>query len=212
MVESATFVKERSLFAYEQNNLIREGDMAIFYESMDLQKQQIIQRGGCYQTTKGVIQHSDLIDFEQYGTKVYTTNKRHYIHVLRPNTDAYTRSLAQRTQILYTPDISQVLFRLELRPGLTVVESGTGSGSLSTSLCKAIMPTGRLFTFEFNQVRAEKAAKDFESLGLKDYIRVTHRDVLSHGFLLEDGAVTAGSVDAVFLDLPSPHLAVRHAY
>jgi tRNA (adenine57-N1/adenine58-N1)-methyltransferase len=42
-------------------------------------------------------------------------------------------------------------------------------------------------------------------------VTVTHRDVLSHGFLL-DSRVTEGIADAVFLDLPSPHLAVRHAY
>lgn len=102
----------RTLFSYDRKNLIHEGDIAIFYESMDHHKQQVIKKGGSYPTTKGVVSHDSLIDFEQYGTKVYTTNKRHYIHILRPTTDSYTRSLAQRTQILYTPDISQVIFRL----------------------------------------------------------------------------------------------------
>ena len=78
----------------------------MFYETMDLSKQVVIKKGGVYQTTKGVIAHDDIINFEQYGTKVYTTNKRHYIYIIRPNTDSHTRSLAQRTQILYTPDIS----------------------------------------------------------------------------------------------------------
>jgi len=54
---------------------------------------------------------------------------------------------------------------------------------------------------------------------------VTHRDVLENGFLLKasesltpsnDAAapdlVTPNSIDAVFLDLPSPQLAVKHAY
>ncbi len=171
----------------------------------------IIKKGGMYQTTKGVVSHDQMIDFEQYGTKVYTTNKRHYIYVLRPTTDAYTRSLAQRTQILYTPDISQVVFRLQLQPGQRVVESGTGSGSLSTSITRVISPTGHLFTFEFNLARADKARVDFTSIGLGSCITVTHRDVLSQGFLLGE-QVTEDSINAVFLDLPSPHLAVRHAY
>lgn len=199
------------MFSYERKNLVREGDIAIFYESMDHHKQQVIKKGGCYQSSKGVIHHDALIDFEQYGTKVYTTNKRHYIHILRPTTDVYSRSLAQRTQILYTPDISQVLFRLQLQPGSRVCESGTGSGSLSTSIAKMIFPTGRLFTFEFNAARVERAKVDFEQMGLQDYITVTHRDVLSQGFLLED-KVTPDTIDAVFLDLPSPHMAVKHAH
>jgi tRNA (adenine57-N1/adenine58-N1)-methyltransferase len=40
---------------------------------------------------------------------------------------------------------------------------------------------------------------------------VTHRDVLSNGFLLDD-KVTPNSIDACFLDLPSPEVAVKHAY
>jgi tRNA (adenine57-N1/adenine58-N1)-methyltransferase len=78
----------------------------------------------------------------------------------------YTMSLCQRTQILYTPDISMIVSRLGLRPGFKVVESGTGTGSLSTSMCKAIFPQGHLFTFEFNKTRVEGAIADFNKIGL----------------------------------------------
>ena len=107
--------------------------------------------------------------------------------------------------------------RLELRPGVRVCESGTGSGSLSTSMTKAIMPTGHLFTFEFNESRVTQARDDFTRMGFSQYVTVTHRDVLNNGFDLEAtednaGGVTEGSIDAVFLDLPKPHVAVPHAY
>ena len=81
------------------------------------------------------------------------------------------------------------------------------------------MPTGHLFTFEFNESRVGKAKVDFETMGFSPYITVTHRDVLSNGFLLDTvgssendvASVTAGSIDAVFLDLPKPQIAVAHA-
>jgi tRNA (adenine57-N1/adenine58-N1)-methyltransferase len=76
------------------------------------------------------------------------------------------------------------LFRLKLKPGLRVVESGTGSGSLSVSLTKAIQPSGHLFTFEFNENRVLRAKEDFLKLGLSKFITVTHRDVLANGFIL----------------------------
>ncbi len=81
------------------------------------------------------------------------------------------------------------------------------------------MPHGHLFTFEFNAVRAEKAKEDFAKLGFTDenkLVTVTHRDVLSHGFLLNDEhespLVKENTIDAVFLDLPRPQDAVGHAY
>lgn len=94
---------------------------------------------------------------------------------------------------------------------MTVVESGTGTCSLSVSITKTLFPTGHLFTYEFNQMRYQKAKEDFLKLGLSDYVTVTHRDVLAEGFLLGDKVVQE-SVDAVFLDLPRPEEAVKHAH
>jgi len=93
---------------------------------------------------------------------------------------------------------------------MRIVESGTGSGSLSVSLIKGILPQGYLYTFEFNEERVKRAKLDFERLGLADNVTVTHRDVLKNGFLL-DGKVVPNSIDAIFLDLPSPEQAVPHA-
>lgn len=84
---------------------------------------------------------------------------------------------------------------------------------------RAICPSGHLFTYEFNQIRSEKAREDFTKLGFvaNNLVTVTHRDVLTNGFLLrneEEDATIVGenSIDAVFLDLPSPQDAVGHAY
>lgn len=94
---------------------------------------------------------------------------------------------------------------------MRVVESGTGTGSLSVSMTKALFPKGELFTYEFNEHRMIKAGEDFIRLGLDEYVTVTHRDVLENGFLL-DNKVTPSSIDACFLDLPRPETAVKHAY
>lgn len=37
---------QRSFFSYDPANLIREGDIAVFYESIDLNKQVVIKKGG----------------------------------------------------------------------------------------------------------------------------------------------------------------------
>ena len=73
-----------------------------------------------------------------------------------------------------------------MKPGMKVVESGTGTGSLSTSIARAILPTGHLYTYEFNLFRQRKAQEDFEKTGLSKYVTTTHRDVLGNGFLLDE--------------------------
>ena len=60
-----------------------------------------------------------------------------------------------------TPDISMITSRLGLKQGMTVVESGTGTCSLSVSMTKILFPTGHLFTYEFNQMRYQKAKRRF---------------------------------------------------
>jgi tRNA (adenine57-N1/adenine58-N1)-methyltransferase len=63
----------------------------------------------------------------------------------------------RQTEILYTADIGMIILRLGLKPGSTVIESGTGTGALSTAIGQAIMPNGRLRTYEYNQERSLKA-------------------------------------------------------
>lgn len=127
--------------------------------------------------------------------------------MLQPNPELWTQTLPHRTQIIYTPDISMILFQLEVGPDSVVVESGTGSGSLSHYFLRAIKPNGHLHTFDFHEARVQQAREEFERHGLGDFVTVYHRDVCQLGFSNE----LEGKADAVFLDLPAPQLAVPFA-
>ena len=81
-----------------------------------------------------------------------------------------------------------------------VVESGTGSGSLTTSLARAVGPEGAVHTFEFHEQRCRAAAEDFSQLGLDSTVHLKQRDIEGQGFPAE----LTGQADAVFLDLPGP--------
>lgn len=151
----------------------------------------------------GVFNHTDLIGLP-YGTKVSSRNGRGFVYVLRPTPELWTLSLPHRTQILYIADIAFIISCLNIRPGSSVIEAGTGSGSFSHSVARTIGPSGRLHSYEFHEERATKARDEFALHGMT-MVELSHRNVCQQGFALLDEA------DAVFLDLPAPWEAVPHA-
>lgn len=157
-----------------------------------------------FQSTYGALKVKNIIG-KPYGSKLQLL--KGWIYILQPNPALWTHIVPHRTQIIYTPDISMILFQLEVKPGSVVVESGTGSGALSHFLIRAIMPHGHLHTYDFHEKRVEIARKEFQAHGLSSLVTTYYRDVCAAGF----GEEVEGKADAVFLDLPSPHEAVAHA-
>ena len=86
-----------------------------------------------------------------------------WLALLRPSPEFITQSLTHRTQIVYHADISLLRALLDARPGRIICEAGTGSGSVSASLSRALRPNGKLYTFEFHEERQKQAMADFSS-------------------------------------------------
>ena len=192
------------------------GDYVALYTHEKMCVEVELVRGGKYENHNGIFLHSIIVG-RKFGEKIYSDSMRGWIYLLRTSSTLHTFCLNHRTQILYSPDISMVLFQLDIKPGWIVVESGTGSGSLSTSIGKTVLPTGHLYTFEFNEHRVKMAQKEFKVMGLDPFVTWTHRDVLEGGFEMAiemDGFETNldDKADAVFLDLPSPWKALHHAH
>jgi tRNA (adenine57-N1/adenine58-N1)-methyltransferase catalytic subunit len=74
-----------------------------------------------HQTPYGALKVPTLIG-KEYGSKIELS--KGFAYVLQPNPELWTINLPHRTQILYTPDISMILFQLEIKPGSIVVEAG----------------------------------------------------------------------------------------
>jgi len=197
----------------DHKDTIEEGDVVILYVNFNTMypvtvKEKVLSKKGVeveniHQTKYGSIKAMDLVG-KKLGSKVQLSKGWGY--VLAPTPQLWTKCLPHRTQIIYQTDIAMILLQLELKPGSVVVESGTGSGSLSHSFISTVAPTGHVHTFDFHQERSEKARQEFTEHGLgEDLVTVKHRDVCAQGFNLENVA------DAVFLDLPHPWEVVSHA-
>lgn len=180
------------------------GDTVIFYISpLDLTAV-VVSPDSIISNRLGKFSHNEMIG-SRYGSRLSSMDKKKTAVLLRPNAELWTRALPHRTQILYLPDISFIIRQLNARPGMTAIESGTGSGSFSHSLARALLPNGRLFSFEFHPERAAKAKHEFLIHGLESVVCVQCQDFVTHGFEHKD------AVDMVFLDLPSPWDALPNA-
>lgn len=171
-------------------------------------------------TTSEVSESATPKTVEQAGTG--------FVHLLPPTPETWTISLPHRTQVVYNPDYSYILQRLQVRPGHTIIEAGGGSGSFTHAAARAVFngyPSqlqddagtkkrkfGRVCTFEYHEPRAQDIRKEIRAHGLDEVVRVSHRDVYEGGFLLEDadGSKKSPKAHAVFLDLPAPWLALKN--
>lgn len=188
------------------STVVQENALAIVVESNVPIAMVTVTREGTFQTRSGMFKMKDWIG-KEWGTRIMNERGKDLV-VIKPTPELWTQVLTHRTQILYLPDISMILMKLELKPGSVVLETGTGTGSLSTSLARTVHPTGKIFTFEYHAERAAKAKEDFERHGIDDIVQVTTRDTQADGFPEE----FHGMADAVFLDVPSPWLVVASAH
>lgn len=154
-------------------DIISEGDTVILYLTISqiynikAQEKSKNKKGveveNIFQTPYGALKCGELIG-KSYGSKVSLSKGWGY--VLQPTPELWTVTLPHRTQIIYTPDISMIILQLELCPGSIVIESGTGSGSLSHAFIRAVKPHGHLYTFDFHEIRSKTAEQEFDDHGL----------------------------------------------
>ena len=154
----------------------------------------VLQPGARLESHRGILLHDDLVgqpwgqQVESHLGKVFT--------LLRPSTDDLVRHLKRNSQIVYPKDAGYILMKLGVRPGCHVLEAGTGSGGMALILAQAVMPTGRVYSYDSREDMQALARRNLARVGLDGYVDLKLRDV-AQGFDETD-------VDALFFDLPAP--------
>jgi len=150
----------------------------------------------------GDIRHDSLIG-QPLGRTLHTQHGYAYL-ALEPSTHDLIHRLPRTTQIIYSKDAAQIVMRLSLYPGRTVVEAGTGSGALTLALARAVMPTGRVFSYETRADAFSMAENNLEELGLAPYVTLYNQDI--------SGGFHETEADACFLDVREPWLFLDQAW
>lgn len=185
----------------DQGNVVREGSSVLLYLDEKRKYLARVEKERKLHTHKGYIDMSALIGLE-YGSKVKSNIGVDFV-VLQPTLWDYVLKVARKTQVIYPKDMAIMIFRLGLRPGMKVVEAGTGSGALTCALAFFVKP-GTVYSYEINPSFQEVAKKNLERAGLLDYVVLKLKDITQ--------GIDEEAVDAVVLDMATPWLVVPHAY
>lgn len=154
-----------------------------------------LQAGAKFETHRGILMHDDLIG-KPWGTQVFSHIGSPFF-LLQPSLADLINELPRTTQILYPKDIGFILITMGVGPGQTVMEAGTGSGSMTTALAFAVGPQGHVISYEVRQDVQNLARKNLTRFGLDSRVNFKLRDI-GLGFDEKD-------VDAFFLDVPNPY-------
>lgn len=154
----------------------------------------VLQPGAQLQSHRGIVAHDDLIG-QRWGQRI-RSHLGYGFAMLRPSTDDLVRHIKRHSQIVYPKDAGYILLKLGVRPGYRIVEAGTGSGGMALVLSRAVMPSGRVYSYDNRADMQRLAQRNLAQLGLDRHVEFKLRDV-AEGF-------DETEVDALFYDLPSP--------
>ena len=178
------------------------GDRVLVVDNKGRRHLVTLEAGGQFHTHAGILAHDDLIDHAD-GTIVRTSRGARLVAV-RPTLAEYVLEMPRGAQVIYPKDIGPILVLADVFPGARILESGVGSGALTTALLRAIGPTGHITGYEIRDDFAERALANVHGfLGDDVPLDVEVRDVYE--------GIDERDLDRVMLDLPEPWRVVKHA-
>jgi len=126
------------------------------------------------------------------------TNKGAKLFLLRPSMEDYIFKMKRQTQIIYPKDLGAIIIYGDIQPGIIILESGIGSGSLSLALIRAVGEQGRVISLE--------KRLEFASLAGENIRKFHGRSPKNHDIIVADIQKVCLSimVDRIVLDLPEP--------
>jgi tRNA (adenine57-N1/adenine58-N1)-methyltransferase catalytic subunit len=182
---------------------LEAGERVLLIDPRDRRYLVTLGTGKQFHSHLGIIDHDDLIGSPE-GARVRTSGGSRML-ALRPTLAEYTLKMKRGAQVIYPKDVGLILVYADIYPGATVLEAGTGSGSLTLALARAVGPEGRVISYEVREDHHERAVENvttwYEGRGGKpDNIELRLGDIF-------EGIPEAG-LERMVLDLPEPWRAV----
>jgi tRNA (adenine57-N1/adenine58-N1)-methyltransferase len=180
----------------------RAGEQVLLVDNKRRQHLITLSDDGAFHTHTGIISHAEIIGRED-GQRLQTDRGQRYL-ALRPTLSEYILKMPRGAQVIYPKDIGPILMLADIFPGARVLESGVGSGALTTALLRAVGPEGQVIGYELRPDFAERAQANVAGfLGPDVPLTVHIRDIYE--------GIAETDFDRIVLDLPEPWHVVPHA-
>jgi tRNA (adenine57-N1/adenine58-N1)-methyltransferase len=178
------------------------GDRVLLVDNRRRRHLVTLEPGGQFHTHAGIVQHDDLIGHDE-GIVVRTTRNARFVAV-RPTLSEYVLEMPRGAQVIYPKDLGPILMLADVFPGARILESGVGSGALTSALLRAVGPNGHVTGYEIRDDFAQRAIRNVHGfLGADVPLDVQVRDVYE--------SIELNDLDRIVLDLPEPWRVVKHA-
>ncbi len=180
---------------------LADGDIVLLIDRKNRRYLIDLVGGGEFHSHSGVLSHDAMIGAVE-GSSFRSTRGMYFLAV-RPTITDYVLKMPRGAQVIYPKDIGPILILADIFPGARVLESGLGSGALSTGLLRAGAEiTGYEIRDDFEQRARDNVGRFLGADALARY-STSVRDVYE--------GIDETALDRVVLDLPEPWQVIPHA-
>ena len=177
------------------------GDKVLLLDNKQRRYLITLAEGAEFHTHAGLVPHADMVERPE-GTIFRSTKGANYT-ALRPTLEDFVLEMPRGAQVIYPKDLAPICMLADIGPGVTVFESGLGSGALSMTMLRY---GAEIIGYEIREDflnRAKANVRTFLGEGVMDRYHAQLGDAYA--------GIAERDLDRVVLDLPEPWQVVPHA-
>ena len=183
-------------------HLLSAGDKVLLIDGRDRRYMVTLATGKQWHSHMGTLDHDELIG-QLEGIRLTTSNGGKVL-AFRPTLADFVKKMRRGAQVVYPKDIGLILVYADIREGARVLEAGTGSGSLTLALARAVGDAGQVISYELRDDHHDQAVENiaawYSGTSKPENLELRVGDVFE--------GVPDTDFDRLVLDLPEPWKAI----